>query len=78
MGWLEIIGLVLQLGFAILVEVFGGQARARKADEKYEIDKIKLKVIAETCLAKLLEDAPKESKQARDVEDQVDNEVNKP
>lgn len=68
---------IIQLVLKILGEYFAAQDRAREQKIKYEMNKQAFKDMTEKALAKMLDDAKKESEQAQSIEDDIDNELHK-
>jgi hypothetical protein len=73
MGWIELIVQFLKLGMLILNEIYAAKKRAREAQEKYEITQDIFHEIVLKCIERLKTESAMESKEAQDVEDQIDN-----
>lgn len=73
---LTIIAEGLKLIFLGLSEYFEGQKRARLAQEKFEVDEAKARDIFAVCIERLRSSAKKESDQAQNSEDKIDEIIN--
>lgn len=73
-----IVGPLLSLAALIFKEFFSAQARAREADEKFELNQATFKKIVDAALAKQLASMAKASADAGNAWDGADGDLKKP
>lgn len=73
MVWAELIGQILKLGILIVGEVFAQQKAARERKERFELNLAIFNAAAQVALDRMRREAKKESDQAHDIEDEVDD-----
>lgn len=77
MGVIEIVVALLQLGVLVVGEIFAERKAARLANEEYELTKAHFEEVVQKCLGKMRDDSAKDSQQAGDVEDRIDQDLGK-
>lgn len=77
MGIVEVIGAALRFLVLIFGEIFESKKRAREKEEKFELDQKKFLELAEAVILKMKRDAMKDSDDAKDIDDHIDEELKK-
>lgn len=73
---ISLITICLKLFYQIFTEYFSAKRKKQKADQAYKLDMEEFRDIVNKSLNKLTQEARKDSSLAKDVEDQVDAELN--
>lgn len=70
-----IVGLVLKMVITIMSEILSAKARARERNEKFKIEKKQFLVIVDNAVIRLRKELSDDSRDAGDVEDRVDRDI---